>query len=239
MSLPGKSAAAQRALGFVEPGMRLGLGTGSTSELFVRALGDRVRNGLEIAAVATSERIAGLARGVGIEVGNLDRFGSLDLVVDGADEFDPALDLIKGGGGALLREKIVASASAKVVIIADAGKRVARLGAYPLPVEVIRFGRETTRARIELSLMDLGYRSPRITLRRRGDEPLLTDEMHNILDLHLREIPDSHVLATALNGIPGVVEHGLFLDVADVCIVGDDDGHIVLETATQGAADGV
>ena len=219
--------------------MRVGLGTGSTSELFVRALGERVRNGLGIAAVATSERTANVARGVGIETTSLDRFGSLDLVVDGADEFDPALDLIKGGGGALLREKIVAAASAKVVIIADAGKRVERLGAFPLPVEVVRFGREGTRALIESSLADLGYGSPGIALRRRSGEPVVTDDAHNIMDLHLGAIPDSRRLAAALNGIPGVVDHGLFLDIADVCIIGDDDGQVVVETAPSGGVDGI
>jgi ribose 5-phosphate isomerase A len=220
-----KVNAGARAVDFVEDGMRLGLGTGSTAAWFVKALAERVRDeGWTVTCVPTSERTHALAAGLGLDLTTLDKIGWLDLTVDGADEFDGELNLIKGGGGALLREKIVATASDRMIVIADDEKQVARLGAFPLPVEVVRFGWETTRAIIEDTLTEAGIAEPKMMLRMDGDAPFDTDEGHLILDLHLGAIENPRVLALLLNQIPGVVEHGLFIDVADMVIVGDSDG---------------
>lgn len=225
---PGEAAklvAAKRAVDLVEPGMRLGLGTGSTAAWFVRLLAQRERaEGLGLACVATSSATARLAAECGLAVRELDAVGRLDLTVDGADEVDGALDLVKGGGAALLREKIVAGASRRLVVIADDGKRVARLGAFPLPVEVVRFGWRTTQGAVEraLALQDVETREVRV--RMAGDAPLVTDEGHHILDLHLGAIRVPGDLAVALSTIPGVVEHGLFLGIAEAAIFGRADG---------------
>ena len=224
-----KFAAAKRASLMVEPGMRVGLGTGSTAAWLVRCLGERVRQeGLRFSGVATSVRTAALAVEVGLGVVALDEAGWLDLTIDGADEFDGAMNLIKGGGGALLREKIVAAASDRMVVIADAGKRVETLGAFPLPVEVIPFGWQTTRHLIEEMLVGMDVLGNDCRLRLDGDRPLLTDESNYILDLHLNRIGNARQLAMVLNQIPGVVENGLFIDICDTVIIGHGDGRVMV-----------
>lgn len=220
-----KRAAGRRAADFVEDGMRVGLGTGSTAAWFVRALAARVVDeGLRIETVATSEATAELARGLGITVGALD--GRLDLTVDGADEVDGNLDLVKGGGGALLREKIVAASSARMIVIADAGKRVGTLGAFPLAVEVVRFGWPATQEAIGAALARSDVAKRRIGRRTKGNDPVVTDEGHYLLDLHLGRIGDPGALAAALAAIPGVVEHGLFLGMAESLVIGDENGSV-------------
>ncbi|MDX1784800.1 MAG: ribose-5-phosphate isomerase RpiA, partial [Roseovarius sp.] len=202
-----KFVAAKRAVDFVEDGMRVGLGTGSTAAWMVRCLGELVReDGLKIRGVPTSTRTAQLAREVGIEVISLDEAKWLDLTIDGADEFDGELNLIKGGGGALLQEKIVATASDQMIVIADAAKEVERLGAFPLPVEVIPFGWQTSRALIEEMLISVDVMGRDVTLRMNGERPFITDEGNHILDLHLGRIGNARQLAMVLNQIPGVVE---------------------------------
>lgn len=220
-----KRACAHRAVEFVEDGMRLGLGTGSTAAFMVRRLGERVRaEGLRVTGVPTSSRTAALTREEGIRVVTLEEAGWLDLTIDGADEFDPDLTLVKGGGGAHLQEKIVAAASDRMIVIADPAKRVARLGAFPLPVEVIRFGWQTTQTHIERQLAAQGYGGPAITRRMTGPDPFLSDEGNYILDLHLGEIADPRRLSEGLNQIPGLVENGLFIDICDLVVVGHADG---------------
>ena len=232
-----KRAAAYRAAEFVEDGMRVGLGTGSTAAFLVRRLGERVRaEGLRIRGVPTSEATARLAREVGIEVVELDEVGWLDLTIDGADEADGELSLIKGGGGALLREKIVACASDRVVIIADATKDVAALGAFPLPVEVIPFGWQATKRLIEEMLVGLDVGGREAVLRMKGEAPFVTDEGNRILDLRLGRIGDARRLALMLNQIPGVVENGLFIDIADTLVLGYEDG--VVEVRDLSGAEG-
>ena len=229
-----KLAAAARAVSFVQDGMRLGLGTGSTAAWMVRCLGRRVRDeGLQIVGVPTSEQTAVLARAEGIEIVTLEEAGWLDLTIDGADEFDGDLNLIKGGGGALLREKIVASASDRMIVIADAGKHVAQLGDFPLPVEVIRFGWQSTRDQIAELLEEFDVARREITLRLRDDVPFVTDEGNYILDLELGQIADPRHLALLLNQIPGTVENGLFIDLCDLAIVGHVDGNVTLVERTE------
>lgn len=224
-----KRAAALRAAEFVEDGMRVGLGTGSTAAFLVRRLGERVTGeGLGITAVATSSRTADLAREVGIAVADLGDVRWLDLTIDGADEVDGSLNLIKGGGGALLREKIVATASDRVMIIADAAKRVETLGAFPLPVEVVRFGWQTTRSLVEEALTGLDVLGRDARVRMAGEAPVVTDEGHHVLDLDLRRIGNPRQLSLVLNQVPGVVENGLFLDVCDALVVGHADGRAEL-----------
>lgn len=220
-----KRAAAARALTLVEDGMTLGLGTGSTAAWFVRLLSERIRReGLDVVGVATSSTTGWLAGELGVPLKAIEKAGRIDLTVDGADEFDDALDLIKGGGAALLQEKIVASAGDRMVVVADAGKRVATLGAFPLPVEVVRFGWPVTQAAIVRALTGLDVDGRRVTVRPGPDGPLVTDEGHHILDLHLGRIGDARALAAALSAVPGVVDHGLFIDLADAVIVGYEDG---------------
>jgi len=219
-----KSAAATRALEQIRDGMRIGLGTGSTAACFVRLLGAKVRQGLQVTGVATSQATAELATAEGITLGELDAVGPLDLTVDGADEVDPGLGLIKGGGGALLREKIVAQASARLLIVADEGKRVAHLGAFPLPVEIVRFGAGTTQAAVEALLARSDVDRRTVTLRAGAGGPVVTDEGHFVLDLDLGRIGDPAALAAQVNAIPGVVEHGLFLGMAEAAIFGRPDG---------------
>ncbi|MCC7320877.1 MAG: ribose-5-phosphate isomerase RpiA [Rubellimicrobium sp.] len=230
-----KFAAARRAARLVESGMKVGLGTGSTAAWLVRSLGEMVRDeGLRFRAVATSSRTAALARECGIEVVSLDEAGWLDLTIDGADEFDGALNLIKGGGGAHLREKVVATASDRMVVIADAGKEVETLGAFPLPVEVIPFGWRTTRALIEEMLVGLDVLGRGAALRMNGDEPFVTDEGNHIIDLHLNRIGNPRQLALVLNQIPGVVENGLFIDIADAVVIGHGDGRVEMRDLATG-----
>ncbi|ETX16185.1 ribose 5-phosphate isomerase [Roseivivax halodurans JCM 10272] len=229
-----KFVAASRAADLVEDGMRVGLGTGSTAAWLVRRLGERVREeGLKIRGVPTSSRTAALAREEGIEVVSLDEAGWLDLTIDGADEFDADLNLIKGGGGALLQEKIVATASERMVVIADAAKEVAHLGRFPLPVEVVPFGRDTTEALIAemLEAMDVMGRETR--LRMDGEVPFVTDEGNHIIDLHLGRIGRPRQLAMILNQIPGVVENGLFIDICDMVVVGHSDGRTELRDTSE------
>jgi len=230
-----KYVAARRAAEFVEDGMSVGLGTGSTAAWLVRCLGERVRaDGLRLKGVPTSTRTAELARQSGIEVISLDEARWLDLTLDGADEFDTELNLIKGGGGALLQEKIVATASDRMVVIADAGKEVAQLGAFPLPVEVIPFGWLTTKALIEEMLAGLDVLGRDATLRMNADAPFVTDEGNHIIDLHLRRIGNARQVALALNQIPGVVENGLFIDICDAVVIGHSDGRVEVRDVDAG-----
>lgn len=221
-----KRAAAVRALDEVRDGMRLGLGTGSTADWFVRALGERVRaKALRgVVGVPTSIRTGELAERERIPLTTLDEAGWLDLTIDGADEIDPALCLIKGGGGALLQEKIVATASDRMVVIADAGKPVRTLGAFPLPIEIIPFGWETTRAIVGRMLEDADVGARAVSLRLDRDAPFITDGGHMILDLRLERIGDPERLHETLIAVPGVIDTGLFIGVADMAIIGHSDG---------------
>ncbi|MDO5646640.1 ribose-5-phosphate isomerase RpiA [Paracoccus sp. (in: a-proteobacteria)] len=229
---PAKLAASQAAVALVTDGMRLGLGTGSTAAIMVRELAARVAaEGLTLRCAATSQATADLAASLGLTVEPLDQIGWLDLTIDGADEVDPDLHLIKGGGAAHLREKIVAAASDRMVVIADPGKVVEQLGAFPLPVEVLAFGFETTRTLIRRALDGLDLGETDVLQRLRGSDPVITDEGNLILDLHLKAIPDAPALARALSAIPGVVEHGLFLGLCDLAIIGRPDGSVVELTA--------
>lgn len=231
-----KLAAARRAVDFVEAGMRVGLGTGSTSAWMLRCLGQRVREeGLRITGVPTSDRTAALAREVGIKVVTLEEARWLDLTIDGTDEFDPDLNLIKGGGGAHLREKIVATASDQMIVIADAAKEVAHLGAFPLPVEVIPFGWQTSKALIEEMLVSLDVLGRDVTVRMNGDKPFVSDEGNRILDLHLGRIGNPRQLALAINQVPGVVENGLFIDICDRVVIGHGDGRVVVRDIATGS----
>jgi ribose 5-phosphate isomerase A len=212
-----KRAAARRVIELVEPGMRLGLGSGSTARHFVDLVGEKVAAGLDVRCVATSEATATQANALGIPLATLEDLPELDLTVDGADEVDHELRLIKGGGGALLREKIVAAASRQMAVIVDATKLVRRLGAFPLPIEVVPFGLAATRRHIERAVSELGLAGP-IQLRG-GGRPFVTDGGHYILDCSLGAIVDPERLADALCRIPGVVEHGLFIGFARTAII--------------------
>ena len=222
-----KRLAAARALDLVQPGMRLGLGTGSTARHFVDLLGARVRDGLAIVGVPTSEATRAQAASLGIPLRTLDDLPELDLTVDGADEVDPQLCLIKGGGGAHLREKIVARASRRMVVIADDSKLVERLGRFPLPIEVVPFGVAVVRRAIAAALAASGCAGP-LMLRTGADGPFVTDGGNWILDAQLGSIPDAAALAGALDGITGVVEHGLFIGLADAAILAADGGLRIL-----------
>lgn len=223
MSVELKKRAAARALEFVEPGMRLGLGTGSTADEFVRLLAEKVAAGFDVIGVPTSERTAALASSLGIRLATLDQLPELDLTIDGADEIGPQLALIKGGGGALLREKIVAAASARMVVIADATKVVDPIGAFPLPIEVNPFGLASTRGKVIAAGAGLGL-AGEVKLRLKTDgAPFVTDGGHFILDASFRRIPDPMSLSRALFEIPGVVEHGLFLGLATAAVVAGAD----------------
>ena len=208
-----KEAAAQASLRFIKDGQVLGLGTGSTAAHFIRLLGEQVKNGLKIVGIPTSERSHEQATSLGIPLTTLEECQVIDVTVDGADEVDPQLRLIKGGGGALLREKIVASATRQLVIVADATKRVPVLGKFPLPVEVIKFARPLVAKRIAALGADVQTR-----LQPDG-KPYLTDENNHILDCRFGQIPDADTLARQLSEMPGVVEHGLFIGMASVVLV--------------------
>jgi ribose 5-phosphate isomerase A len=223
-----KRAAAARAIEFVRPGMRLGLGTGSTARHFVQLLGERVRVGLEVIAVATSAATQADAERFGIPLTSLDDTPELDLTIDGADEIAPDLSLIKGGGGALLREKIVAAASARMIVIADESKWVRELGRFPLPIEVVPFGIAATRRAIEAAAASGGTR-PAITRRMNDGHAFVTDSGHCILDAAFGRIADPQSLAGRLAGIPGVVEHGLFLGIAQAAILAGSRGIRIVE----------
>ncbi|WP_170788447.1 ribose-5-phosphate isomerase RpiA [Ruegeria lacuscaerulensis] len=233
-----KYVAARRAADLVQDGMRVGLGTGSTAAWMVRRLGERVQEeGLKIKGVPTSTRTAQLAREVGIEVVSLDQAGWLDMTIDGADEFDQEMNLIKGGGGAHLQEKIVATASDQMVVIADAGKEVETLGAFPLPLEVIPFGWQTTRTLVEEVLDTMDVLGTSTALRMDGDVPFVTDEGNHVLDLHLHRIGNARQLALVLNQVPGVVENGLFIDICDKVVIGYGDGRVEIRDINEGTTE--
>jgi ribose 5-phosphate isomerase A len=223
-----KRAAAERAAALVSNGMRLGLGSGSTAAHFVAVLGERVRSGLVVVGVPTSEATREQALGEGIPLSTLDQTPELDLTIDGADEIDDSLRLIKGGGGAHLREKIVATASRRMIVIADGSKRVAKLGRFPLPIEVVPFGLKATEIAISKLLESLRMKGE-LRLRRAADgAPYVTDGGHFILDAHLGRIEKPNVLASTLNNIPGVVEHGLFIGLATGAIFATGEGLVEL-----------
>lgn len=229
-----KFVAAKQATEYVESGMKVGLGTGSTAAWLVQCLGEMVREeGLKIKGVPTSSRTAKLAREVGIEVITLDEAKWLDVTIDGTDEYDNDLCLIKGGGGAHLQEKIVATASDRMIVIADASKKVGTLGAFPLPVEVLQFGARTTQSLIEETLIGMDVLGRDITQRMNGSDPFISDEGNFILDLHLKRIGNPRQLALVLNQIPGVVENGLFIDICDVVIVGHGNGQVDVRDITN------
>ena len=214
-----KRAAAAKALELVVDGMKLGLGSGSTAELFVEMLAPRVRGGQKLLCVPTSVRTAEKARKLGLTMANLDDLAPLDLTVDGADEADRNLDLIKGGGGMLLREKIVAASSKKMIVIADETKLVPRLGKFPLPVEVVEFGHKATAGRLVKALEALGHVQPQLRLRRRENELFKTDSGNVIYDCHLGAIQNAAKLGSAIHAVPGVVEHGLFVGMATTLLI--------------------
>jgi ribose 5-phosphate isomerase A len=209
-----KKAAARASVSFVRDGDTVGLGSGSTATYAVRFLGERVQAGLKIVGIPTSNQTKELATSLGIPLSSLDRTPEIDVTIDGADEVDPHLSLIKGGGGALLHEKIVASASRRLVIIVDSTKQVARLGKFPVPLEVITFAQPLVRRRVEALGAD-------VRLRLNADNsPFLTDEGHHILDCQFSTIPDVPALARQLSDMPGIVEHGLFVGMATTVLVG-------------------
>jgi ribose 5-phosphate isomerase A len=215
-----KEAAARASLRFVKDGQIVGLGTGSTAAYFIQLLGEEVKRGLKIRGIPTSDRSREQAASLGIPLTTLDEFQQIDVTVDGADEVDPQLRMIKGGGGALLREKIVASVTKQLVIVVDATKRVQVLGRFPLPVEVIKFAQGV----VEKKIRALGAE---VELRRAADgKPYLTDENNHILDCRFGQIPDADGLAQQLSDMPGIVEHGLFIGMANVVLVANG-GEIV------------
>jgi ribose 5-phosphate isomerase A len=224
-----KRAAAKAALHYVKPGMKLGLGTGSTAKHFIDCIGDMVKAGFDVRCVPTSETSRKQAESLNIPLTTLDETPLLDLTVDGADELDGNLTLIKGGGGALLREKIVAFSSAKMIVIADASKKVEKLGKFPLPIEVTPFGLKSTAIKIEKGSAWAGCKGP-ITLRVRDAKPFVTDNGNVILDCAFGEIPDAQKLASALSMIPGVVEHGLFIRMASLAIIGTETGPQLIQS---------
>jgi ribose 5-phosphate isomerase A len=229
-----KRAAAAKAVGFIRTGMKIGLGTGSTADLFLELLAEKIRKGLEIIGAPTSERTAEKARSLGIPIAELNDLKSLDVVVDGADEADANLDLIKGGGGALLREKIVAASADRMIVIADESKFKQRLGAFPLPVEVVRFGHLTTRARIIRTAAACGHADLTPVLRTQSDGGAYqTDNGNFIYDCGLGEIGDAAALAAALSSVTGVVEHGLFCGLASVLVLAGPGGVRVIERASR------
>jgi ribose 5-phosphate isomerase A len=218
-----KQAVGEAAAALVEDGMTVGLGTGSTAAWMVKALGRRAAAGLRIRGVATSEATAGLARDCGLPLLALDDAGEIDLTLDGADEIGPGLALIKGGGGALLREKLVWEASRRCVTLADASKVVPQLGRFPLPVEVVAFGHATTAVRLARAAKAVGVdATPRLRLRE--GRPVLTDGANLIYDLPCGVIADPGGLAHALKAVTGVVEHGLFISLAEMALVAGDVG---------------
>jgi ribose 5-phosphate isomerase A len=223
-----KRHAAERAAALVRSGMRLGLGTGSTAAHFVDCIGEMKRDGLDVTCVPTSERTRIQAEGLGLRLSTLDETPELDLTVDGADEFDPQLRLIKGGGGAHLREKIVAAASRRLVIITDSSKEVVRLGKFKLPIEVDRFGLAATRGHIEAAAAKFGCPGPVVLRKTAEGADFLTDGGHLILDGDFKALPDPDGFATALNAIPGMIEHGLFIGMASAIIIADPAGIRVL-----------
>ena len=224
-----KRAAAARALEFVRPGMRLGLGTGSTAYHLVDLLGAKVKQGLDVIAVPTSEATRIQAQGLGIKLTTLDETPELDLTIDGADEIAPDLTLIKGGGGALLREKIVAAASARMLVIADHSKWVQNLGRFPLPIEIAPFGASATRRAVEAVTAAAGCPGAAPVRKAANGHAFVTDGGHWLLDARLERISDPKTLAERLSVIPGVMEHGLFIGLAWAAIVAGPDGVRLIE----------
>jgi ribose 5-phosphate isomerase A len=229
-----KRQAAAEALKLVESGMVLGLGSGSTALAFVGLLGERLRTeNLDLTCVATSEQTRQFAEKSGIKIADFNAIADVDLTVDGADEIDHRLNLIKGGGGALLREKIVAMASDRVCIVADSSKLVKQLGAFPLPIEIVEFGLAATLAMIQTAGEDAGCHGE-INLRRSGSGELYrTDGGHLIADCAFKTIPDVETLADLLDIVPGVVEHGLFLGIADDVVLAGPDGLRIFEADSE------
>jgi ribose 5-phosphate isomerase A len=215
-----KKAVAVKALEYVSDGMTLGLGSGTTAEVFLDQLAPRIRGGMKLLCVPTSERTAAYARKLGITLAALDDLAPLDLTIDGADEADRNLDLIKGGGGMLLREKIVAASSKKMIVIADESKLVPRLGKYPLPIEVVPFGHKSTAMRLIAAIAPLGYATVGLDLRRKSDgELFITDSGNLIYDCALGQVQSAPKLAAAISAVPGVVEHGLFVGIATTLLI--------------------
>src|SRR5436853_3310761 len=224
-----KQQAAARALEEVRDGMRLGLGTGSTAKHFVELLGEKVRAGMNVVGVPTSEATRADAMRCGVALTTLDDIDRLDLTVDGADEIDPRLDMIKGGGGALLREKIVAAASDRMIVIADGSKFVGVLGRFPLPIEVIPFGLAATRPAIDKAFAETGVSGQMVVRNGRDGHVFVTDGGHWIVDAQLGRIADAPQLANLLTSIPGVVEHGLFIGLASAAMLASPEGIRVIE----------
>ncbi len=218
-----KMRAAERALDYVRPGMKLGLGTGSTAEKFVDLIGAKVKSGLDVICVPTSKATRLQAEALGIPLATLGEQPELDLTVDGADELDEELRLIKGGGGAHLREKIVAAASTRMVVIADESKLVTKLGVFPLPVEIIPFGWRTTHTKVSETSALNGCKGL-VTLRGSQAAPFVTDNGNYILDCAFGEINDPERVARQLSLIPGVVEHGLFIGIAHAAVIASANG---------------
>jgi ribose 5-phosphate isomerase A len=224
-----KRQAAARALEHVRDGMKLGLGTGSTAKHFVELLGEKVKGGLRVVGVPTSEATRAQAQAVGVPLTTLDEIDHLDLTVDGADEIDPQFNLIKGGGGALLREKIVASASDRMIVIADDSKWVEPLGRFPLPIEVVPFGLAATQRAIADAFVQAGVSGQMVVRKGKDGHVFVTDGGHWIVDARLGEIQDAPRLAGLLSVIPGVVEHGLFIGLASTAILAGAQGIRVIE----------
>jgi ribose 5-phosphate isomerase A len=214
-----KRAVAAKALEYVQDGMKLGLGSGSTAEIFVEMLAPKVRSGFKLLCVPTSEKTATLARKLGITLSTLDDLAPLDLTIDGADEADRNLDVIKGGGGMLLREKIVAAASKKMLVIADESKMVPRLGKFPLPIEVVEFGHKVTARHLSETFTALGYANVPMTVRQKDGAPFKTDSGNVIYDCAFGAIQNAPKLAAAISTVPGVVEHGLFIGIATTLLI--------------------
>jgi ribose 5-phosphate isomerase A len=214
-----KRAVAAKALDYVEDGMKLGLGSGTTAEIFLELLAPRIRGGQKLLCVPTSERTAAAARKLGITLAALDDLAPLDLTIDGADEADRNLDLIKGGGGMLLREKIVAASSRRMIVIADESKLVPRLGKFPLPVEVVEFGHKATALRLSEAFRAAGYRNVAMTLRQKEGVPFKTDSNQVIYDCAFGAINSAEKLSAAIHAVPGVVEHGLFVGIASTLLI--------------------
>lgn len=226
-----KQNAAYAALELVEDGMTLGLGSGSTAEIFIAQLGKKIRQGMKIVGVPTSAATQACAKKHGVPLIEPDKAGKIHLTVDGADEVDPDFNLIKGGGACLLREKIIAHASDRMAVIVDAAKLKDQLGAFALPIEVDPFGMALTAEKIFEALIESGCKSGQTNLRmdKSGKKPLVTDGGHYILDCPCESIPNPAETARLLNEIPGVMEHGLFIDLATLIIVGEDDHAKVME----------
>ncbi|MEO0496693.1 MAG: ribose-5-phosphate isomerase RpiA [Pseudomonadota bacterium] len=218
-----KAMVGKAAVNYIRPGMKLGIGTGSTAEAFIVALAQAVQDGLDVVGVPTSERTAALCKKLGVPLTTLEQTASLDLTIDGADEIGPNLVLVKGGGGALLREKIVAMASTEMLVIADQSKVVDPIGRFPLPIEVLPFGLEATLRAVRAAADALSL-SGEIKLRMVENKPYLTDGQHFILDASFGRIVEPEALALRLNAIPGVMEHGLFVGIATQALVANTEG---------------